>query len=383
MVGLGFLLQAAFGTDPVFDGLACAPVAGQLAVTIAPGAAIAVLPLDPGGFGGLAATQSSVVALGSNAGSTQLALVAPATAGTSQTSIVQARVIEQDTAPVVLPYWNAANPSVPYAGPNNSGGAQATQRIQSVQLAIKPGAVAPTGQQTVPSADAGWVALYAISLHAGDTQIAAQQIAQVATAPFIGWKIPRLRPGFPQRAVLTQSQTFSVPAGVSLLRVRMVGGGGGGGGCSAAGLGGGGGGAAGYGEAVVSVQPGQQIFVTVGAGGTGVTSGLAGWGGTSSFGPYVSATGGAGGDSAGAGGLGGYAYGADAAMWGGCGCDGQSSGFVFPGAGGASAFGGGGRGSNGGNSLMSGQAYGSGAGGCYLTPGAGGNGAPGVVIVEY
>ena len=100
---------------------------------------------------------------------------------------------------------------------------------------------------------------------------------------------------------------WTVPGGVTQIVVEVWGGGGGGGGSGAVadhwGHGGGGGG---YGRAIAAVTPGNNLAVTVGAGGTGfqevATDGTAG--GTSSVTGMnspaaVSATGGAGGDGEG------------------------------------------------------------------------------------
>lgn len=76
--------------------------------------------------------------------------------------------------------------------------------------------------------------------------------------------------------------TFTVPAGVTAVRVRMWGGGGGS-------AGGGGGFAL---KIITGLSPAATIAVTVGAAGGGA-------GGTSSFGAYVSATGGASGGAGG------------------------------------------------------------------------------------
>jgi hypothetical protein len=86
------------------------------------------------------------------------------------------------------------------------------------------------------------------------------------------------------QATFTSSQTWTVPAGVSKIDIFCVGGGAG----SLDGRSGGGGG--GYTATLknASVTPGQQIAVTVGAGGTWVT------GGASSFGSLLSAAGGGG-----------------------------------------------------------------------------------------
>ena len=167
------------------------------------------------------------------------------------------------------------------------------------------------------------------------------------------------------------SLTFTVPTGITKVKVTVIGGGGGGGsaGSSNYGSGGGGGGAAI--EIISGLTPGDTVSVTVGAGGAAGSAGN-----TSSFGAYCSATGGSGGAQNTAGGAGGVGSGGDLNIAGGGGAT-----YAFGGAGGSSIYGGGGRGgvtSTGGV----GGAYGGGGGG-VSGAGTGGAGAAGVVIVEY
>ena len=89
--------------------------------------------------------------------------------------------------------------------------------------------------------------------------------------------------------VFTANGTFTIPAGITKVRVTVVGGGGGGS------IGGGGGGGTAT-KFISGLTPGGTVSVTVGTGGSGagwLTS--AGSGTTSSFGAYCSATGGTGG----------------------------------------------------------------------------------------
>lgn len=103
--------------------------------------------------------------------------------------------------------------------------------------------------------------------------------------------------------VFAENGTFTVPAGVSKIRVRVVGGGGGG---RSGGTGGGGGG---YAHGVFPVTDGQSFAVTVGLGGTGGSSPTAGR--TSSFGALISAAGGAVGALSGSIASGGAGFGGD------------------------------------------------------------------------
>jgi len=106
----------------------------------------------------------------------------------------------------------------------------------------------------------------------------------------------------PRAEVFTSSGTFTVPAGVTAVKVTVVGGGGGGKGWAANSYyGANGGGAGGVAiKWITGLTPGNTETVTIGAGGTGGaastnTSGHGSDGGTSSFGSHCSATGGVGG----------------------------------------------------------------------------------------
>ena len=154
------------------------------------------------------------------------------------------------------------------------------------------------------------------------------------------------------------TSTFTVPAGVTKVKVTVVGGGGGGGPSASSYSGGGGGGTAI--KIITGLTPLANVTVTVGSGGV-----LANAGTTSSFGAYCSASGGGYGasDTPGVGGIG---------SSGDLNIGGQSGMHDYDAyaTGGSSFMGGGGAyGANG-------RQYGGGGG-------AGANGASGIVIVEY
>lgn len=184
--------------------------------------------------------------------------------------------------------------------------------------------------------------------------------------------------GFSNIEVFTSSGTFTVPAGVTKIKVTVIGGGGGGN-TNWYYAGGGGGGAAI--KIISGLTPGSTVSVTVGAGGAQNTDG-----GTSSFGAYCSATGGKKGTTSTnqSGAEGGIGTGGDLNIRGG-GTGGGYNGInqATPSPGGSSILGGGGfssgssAGVNGGN----GGAYGGGGGGTGTANA--GSGAAGVVIVEY
>ena len=395
MVALGGLLRAVLGTSTVVDGLVVAPTTpASLAVTVGAGSVTQLATVDAAAYGSLAAdTASALVKMGINLAATTLAVTLPSSSGQSVTHLVEVAFQEADTDPVVLPYYNAANPAMPYLGPGNTGTAQNTRRVQRVQIQIKPGVPAATGTQVAPAVDAGWVGLATVTLAFGQASVIAGNIATLITAPSLSYKLPDLRPGFATMQAFTASGSFVVPPGVTRLRVRAIGGGGGGGGNTTIG-GGGGGGGGGYAEGVYAVGPGQVITVTLGAGGAGGvnSSGSAAGnsganGGASSFGAFASAAGGIGGQGSLSGGQGnsgpgGAGSGGAVNMTGSAGNAGHNAGASgFGGHGGAAAAGGGGGGASSGlpSSGVSPGGGGAGGGGNF----AGAAGAVGLVIVEY
>ncbi|MCC6717372.1 MAG: hypothetical protein IT555_05765 [Acetobacteraceae bacterium] len=395
MVALGALMRAVLGTGAVVDGLAVTPsVPASMNVLVGPGSITQLASVDAAAYGSLAADPASaLVKMGTNLAATSFALAAPTTSGQSVTSLIEAAFQEADVDPVVLPYYNAANPAMPYLGPGNSGVAQNTRRVQRVQLQLKPGVPATTGTQVAPAVDSGWVGLATVTVAYGQTTVTAPNIAPLFTAPTLAFRLPELRPGFATMQAFTADTSFVVPPGVTRLRVRAIGGGGGGGGNTASG-GGGGGGGGGYAEGVFAVGPGQVIAVGVGAGGaagsnaSGSAAGNSGGnGGASSFGTFLSAAGGSGGQGSLAGGQGnsgpgGVGSGGSVNMGGAAGNAGFSAGSAgYGGHGGSAAAGGGGGAASSGLPSPGAVPGGGGAGGGGNFAGAAG--AAGLVIVEY
>ncbi len=391
MVAVGYLAQTVLGTGPVAVGLGCSPTSpASMSVSIGPGGITQFGVVDTTPFGSLPAeTTEPLLRMGINLGPTSFTLTAPTGPGQAINYLIEATLNENDQTPIALPYYNPSNPAQPYSGPSNSGIAQNTQRLQQVQVQMKAGAPATAGTQVTPPVDAGWSGLFVITVLTGQTQITAGSIAVLPTAPFINWTLPQITPGTRNLAVFspTTQGNWTVPAGVSLLKIRLWGGGGAGG----AGFGGAGGGGAGggYSEGFYPVTAGQTYFVTVGNGGVG--SGTPGGG--SSFGDLTSATGGAAGanGASGEGGEGGASGGA-----------GTGSGFMVPGSAGATGFaagtiwvgGQGGAAYAGGGAVAAvaplsagldgsnaGSPGGGGAGG--IGGGLGGQGGAGAVLVEW
>jgi hypothetical protein len=301
MIAFGYLAQLVLGTSTVVDGLSCSPtVPASLSVIVGPGSITQLSVVDALAYGSLAADSTDpLVKMGINLASASFTVTPPTASGQSANYLIEAALQEADGTPVVMPYYNAANPSQPYSGPTNSGVAQNTLRTQRVQLQLKAGAAATAGTQVTPPVDEGWVGLYVITVSYGQTAITGASISLLVGAPFLGWKLPVLRPGFASGVQsIASSGNFIVPVGVTQIEVEIWGAGSGSY-ASVASLPSGGGSGGGYArKRITGLNPGQVIPVIVGAGGSaGSTSTPAGAGGSTSFGStsfgsYVSATGG-------------------------------------------------------------------------------------------
>ncbi len=390
MVAIGYLAQAVLGTPTVADGLACQPTSpASMNVLVGPGSITQFGVVDTLPFGSLPAEPTEpLLRIGVNLASTSFALLAPTGSGQAINYLIEATLLEQDSTPVVLPYYNALNPAQPYSGPNNSGTPQNTQRLQQVQLQLKAGAPGGAGTQQTPSVDGGWAGLYVVTVTTGQTSISAANIATLPQAPFVATKLPQQTPGTRNLAVFTpiSQGNWTAPAGITAVKLRVWGGGGAGGsGFSGAG---GGGGAGGYCEGFQSVTSGQTYSVNVGNGGVGAGTP----GGGSGFATLATAAGGAAGangssGNGGAGGAGATAAGGGAVVPGQVGGAAFQAGSNWVSGRGGAAYGG--AGAEPVVGLASGAINGhastlpaaGGAGG--VGTGLGGQGGPGLVLVEW
>ena len=195
MIAFGMLIAAAFGTTTFADGLACTPTSpASLGVSIGQGSIISLQTVDPNAYGTLGTNGANLMKMGINVAATTVSLtgLVPTTPGQSCNVLIEGQFLESDGSPVILPYYNSANPSSPLAGPGGAGTAQNTRRTQTVNLRVKAGASAPTGAQPTPAADPGCAALWIVTLTYGQSTVLAGNIAQAPNAPFIGTKLGAL-----------------------------------------------------------------------------------------------------------------------------------------------------------------------------------------------
>lgn len=191
------------------------------------------------------------------------------------------------------------------------------------------------------------------------------------------------------KQVFTGNGTFTIPSGVSSVRVMVVGGGGAGGGSTASTSGAGGGSGGTSIKWLSGLTPGNTIAVTVGSGGTGVSAGNGNSGGASSIASgtqtitTVTANGGGGGlNNSGIAGIGASVGTNGDVNYGGN--PGQGS-FTAPvgGNGGGSIFGGGGSAGTGIGAAGSAPGAGGAGSGDGAGTAVGGAGAAGTVIFEW
>ncbi|MCJ2084585.1 hypothetical protein MKK88_01060 [Methylobacterium sp. E-005] len=195
MIALGWAAQSTLGTATAVDGFAMTPTTpASLVANLAPGAIYQAASTEATVWSSLPADSTTLVKQGLMRAVDPITFTPPSTNGYSQAFLVEVQYADLDTNPVLLPYYNAANPAQPYSGPGGNGQSQNTARLGIVAVQVKSGA-AVSGTPTIPTPDAGWVGLYVVTLAAGATTITSGNIAVYTGAPFIPVKLPAVPAG--------------------------------------------------------------------------------------------------------------------------------------------------------------------------------------------
>jgi len=185
MVDSAYQNRGVIGINTAVAGLAAAPTTpASLQITIGVGSIWELEPADSTPFGDLGIDNHSIVKQGLLDDPVTLTVTPPTTPGYSQVYLVQVNLEDIDTGLAVVPYLNAANPSQPFSGPNNSGTSQYSIRSCQAIINLKAGPAMPTGTELTPAADAGWTGLYTIDIPNGTTQVTAPFIKTLDSAPF-------------------------------------------------------------------------------------------------------------------------------------------------------------------------------------------------------
>jgi hypothetical protein len=174
------------GTNTAVNGFTCTPTGpASLNVIVTAGEIYQFENLEQSNWSSLTADTHTILKQGILLDPLTFGITPPGTVGFSQNFLIEVQYQDLDTGLVVLPYFNAANPSSPFSGPGNAGTSQNTVRKGVAALQVKAGIAASTGTQTTPTADAGWTGLFVVTVANGATTITSGNITQLTSAPFI------------------------------------------------------------------------------------------------------------------------------------------------------------------------------------------------------
>ncbi|TCL04073.1 phage tail protein [Sodalis ligni] len=187
IIGLTKLAAAIMESNTYFNGLACTPTSPEsLTVNIAPGEIYSLQNVDGTAYSSISAdTTHSILKQGILMDVVTFMMTAPITSGMSVNYLIQVAYQDTDSNAVALPYYNSANPTQAWSGPNNSGATQNTVRSGVCTVALKTGVTATTGTQVTPAADTGYVGVYVITVAYGQATITTVNISHASNAPFL------------------------------------------------------------------------------------------------------------------------------------------------------------------------------------------------------
>lgn len=183
VIALGQIIGAmlGFGTTRL-HGLECVPGSG-LSVVVQSGVIFVAGVVDANTYGSLAADGHATMKQGALRDATPLNTPAPTTVGHSINYLIQARYLEVDGSPLVLPYYNAADPSTPLSGPGGNNAAQNTARSAVCDIQVLAGASAPTDSQATPAVSSGYYGLAVVTIDYGQTEVLAGDIVIHGSRP--------------------------------------------------------------------------------------------------------------------------------------------------------------------------------------------------------
>jgi microcystin-dependent protein len=196
MTAIAKVCAAMFGTSGIVNGLSCTPTSpATMTVQVGAGEIYQMEALEATTCGTLPAdTTHQILKQGIQLGTyTTSSFAAPTTSGQSINYLIEAQYQDSDisldpttgNSPVVLQFYNSANPSQPWSGPNNSGSTSNTFRDGVIAYQIKAGAAATTGTQVTPTPDSGWIGLWVVTVPFGASSLTSGNISQYSTAPIL------------------------------------------------------------------------------------------------------------------------------------------------------------------------------------------------------
>lgn len=202
MIALGKLSQCVLGSSTALNDLGCVPdTPASMNVILQPGEIYSMENIDNTAYGSLPAdTTHQILKQGILLDEVTFPLTAPITPGDSVNYLIQVIYNDDDNTDQNRPYFG--------------GPPQVKPSIRQGELiaSVKPGVAAPTGTQTTPAPDPGYVGAWVITVANGQTTIIAGDITQYPSAPFITTRLPdalTITEGDARYAQLAVTNTFT------------------------------------------------------------------------------------------------------------------------------------------------------------------------------
>ena len=193
MVGLAKFAAGVLGTSTIVNGFTCTPTGpASLNVIVTAGEIYQLENLEQSSWSSLGTDTHTILKQGIVLDPTTFGIVPPGTVGFSQNFLVECQYQDIDGGSTVLPYFDAALPSLPFSGPGNAGTSQNTVRKGVAALQVKAGTAAATGTQTTPTPDAGWTGMFVVTVANGAATITSGNISTYSAAPFIPAVLPQI-----------------------------------------------------------------------------------------------------------------------------------------------------------------------------------------------
>jgi hypothetical protein len=208
-IGALMLALAGQSTTVVTGFGASATSPASLGVTLAAGGIYQQAPIDASAYGALPVDETVIQKQGVAASQSAVLSISALSAGQSQWALIQASFASSDivrpTDPTggVLNYFDSADPTEWFQGPNGNGQPQPTVRLATVSISIAYGTPATSGSQAPPNPSSGCVPLYLIDLAYGQTAITSGQI--LVAGPSVGINVPSNYPTAPFLAGILNS----------------------------------------------------------------------------------------------------------------------------------------------------------------------------------
>jgi hypothetical protein len=192
MVGIAKMAETVLGTGTIVDGFGLAPTSPNptMSLVMSPGCVYELENLEQTTWSSLGTDNHNIVKQGVLLDAVTMTFTAPTTVGYAQNYLVQVQYQDLDTGAVVRPYFDSANPALPFEGPGNAGTADNTVRKGYVSYNVKAGSPAPAGTQAIPTPDAGYAGLWVVTVANGATTVSSGNIVMYDFAPFLPVKLP-------------------------------------------------------------------------------------------------------------------------------------------------------------------------------------------------